>query len=300
MTDLTTDITTEIVVPRPPIDPRFARRWIEVHRQEGRRRLRYLVAGLVPVVLAAVAAGVVYSPLLRVRHVRVAVHGPVSAATVERVAGLDHYHLMVDISPAAITRRLDAVPSLGGARVTRSWPGTVTVAVSVRSAVAQVQAGAGWALLDPTGRVLSIRSAQALGLPVITGAPAPPAVGQWIAGSLGPAVIPGTAPAGEAAMDAAADSVSVPRGMVAALVAMQALPAAVRPDIISVSASGPLSMAVLPATLAAGSIPVNLGDGSQLALKLDSLATLLTSANLSGVVSVDLTVPGRPAALTAR
>jgi hypothetical protein len=59
-------------------------------------------------------------------------------------------------------------------------------------------------------------------------------------------------------------------------------------------------MSILPATIAAGSIPVHLGDGSQLAAKLTALTTLLAQADLSGVQSIDLTVPNRPAALTAR
>jgi hypothetical protein len=86
------------------------------------------------------------------------------------------------------------------------------------------------------------------------------------------------------------------------LAAITALPAAVRSEIlgVSVDASGGLSMAVLPTNIAAGSIAVNLGDGSQLARKLSALTALLGQADLSGVASVDLTVPNRPAALTAR
>ena len=61
-------------------------------------------------------------------------------------------------------------------------------------------------------------------------------------------------------------------------------------------------MAVLPPTIAAGSIPVTLGDGSLLAQKLTALAALLTQANLSGATGINLTVPDRPAVpvLTAR
>ena len=60
-------------------------------------------------------------------------------------------------------------------------------------------------------------------------------------------------------------------------------------------------MAVLPASVGIGrSISVDLGDGSQLAAKLTALATLLTQANLAGVAQINLTVPDRPAALTAR
>jgi hypothetical protein len=69
---------------------------------------------------------------------------------------------------------------------------------------------------------------------------------------------------------------------------------------VTVGPANRFSLAVLPAAISAGSIPVTLGDGSQLAAKLTALATLLTQANLAGVTGIDLTVPDRPATLTAR
>ena len=45
---------------------------------------------------------------------------------------------------------------------------------------------------------------------------------------------------------------------------------------------------------------MTLGDGSLLGQKLTALAALLTQANLSGATGINLTVPDRPAVLTAR
>jgi hypothetical protein len=59
-------------------------------------------------------------------------------------------------------------------------------------------------------------------------------------------------------------------------------------------------MSVLAPTAASATVSVNLGDGSQLAAKLTALATVLAQANLAGVVQIDLSVPDRPATLTAR
>ena len=56
----------------------------------------------------------------------------------------------------------------------------------------------------------------------------------------------------------------------------------------------------LPADMATGAIPVQLGDGSQLAAKLAGLASLLTSGDLTGVTSLDLSVADRPTALIRR
>jgi hypothetical protein len=287
--------TDEQAPNRPRIDPRIARRWIEVHREQGRKRLRVIVVAVVVAVVVLIAAGCLYTPLMRVRHVRVTVSGSMTAAQVEAYAGLNHYRLMIDIDPASVARRLDAVPYLGGAKVARHWPATVTVSVARRDPVAQVQTATGWALVDPTGRVLGDLVTEEQQVPVLTGAGPVPAPGGWLAGSLGPSVVPGTAPARAVEMNAAADSPGVPQGPAVALVALQALPESVRSDVLSVSDSGgDLTMSVLPATVASGSITVNLGDGSQLALKLNSLATLLISADLSAVASIDLTTPDRP------
>jgi POTRA domain, FtsQ-type/Cell division protein FtsQ/DivIB, C-terminal len=284
------------------IDPRFARRWIEVRRQQGRRRLHIIVAGAAVVACLAAAAGLLYTPLARVRHVRVVVSGPMTPAQVRAVAGLDRYKLMVDVDAAAIARRLDADPVLGAARVERRWPATVKVAVKVRTPVAVVRSGPEWAIVDSTGRVLAETAQPAPGLPQLTAVGSPPAPGGWLAGSLGPSVGPGLAPGAETQMNAASDDPGVPKGPAAALVALQALPAHYRAEVISVAApaSGALTFSVLPANLAAGSIPVDFGDGSQLAAKLNALITLLAKADLGGVESINLTVPGRPAALTAR
>jgi hypothetical protein len=296
------DQEIEVVAARTRVDPRFVRRWIEVRREEGRRRLHILIAAAALAVFVLVAVGALYTPLVRVRHLRIAVAGPIPVSQVKAIAGLHSYNLMVDVNGAAITRRLDSDPLLGGARVERRWPSTVTVSVTVRTPVAVVRRGSRWATVDPTGRVLAEVTPLPPGLPQLIGTgPAPPP-GGWLAGSLGPGVAPGLSPGVEAPMDAASDDRGVPKAMVAALVALQALPPASRAQVVSVSApaSGDLTFSVLPANLAAGSIPVDFGDGSQLAAKLTSLTTLLSKANLAGVVAINLTVPDRPAALTAR
>ena len=295
---------TQPEAPDVRIDPRFARRWIEVQRANGRRRLHLLLVGLAVVVLAGLALGSFYTPVWRVRHIRVSVTGGgISAASVQRLTGLGPRSLMVDVNTAAITARLDADPALGGARVIQHWPGTVTIRVATRRAVALVARSATvWATVDPTGRILANVATQVPGVPLILGASAIPAPGGWLAGTLGPGVMPGTSPAGEVDMAAASGGTDVPNAIDAALVALQALPASVKPEIISVDigAAGTLSMTVLPVGVTAGSVTVHLGDGSQLSQKLSALVTLLNQADLANVSQVDLTVPDRPAVLTAR
>jgi hypothetical protein len=265
-------------------------------------------------VVAALAVGVLYSPLLNVRHIRITAPASVSRAEVLSITGLSHPRPLTAVDTRAMAARLNAVPRWGGARVQKVWPTTLRIRVMTRAPVAVVAwgtppggplstGGPAWATVDATGRVLADVNA-APGLPVLEGVGPVPAPGGWLAGSSGPAVIPPSGAGDHPLVDlgAAADSPTVPSGTAAALGLVAALPASLRSQVISVGvASGnQLTMAVLPSSTPIGSIPVQLGDGSELAAKLTSLATLLAQANLSGVVGINLTVPDRPAVLTAR
>jgi POTRA domain, FtsQ-type/Cell division protein FtsQ len=291
---------------RPEIDPRFAQRWVEVRREQGRRRLRILLAAASATAVLALLAGSVYTPLFKVRHLRVRVAGNLSSSEVLKLAHLSGYHLMIDVHTGAIAARLDSIPALGSARVSREWPGTVRVSVAVRTPEALVPTRSAtnpqWAVVDQTGRVLRYVGVALAGLPILQGVGDPPAPGQWIAGAPGPSVAPGTPPQQEVDFAAASDSPTLPQGAAAALAAVQALPARIRIEVISVtvSASSGVTMTMLPPSATAGPVNIELGDGSQLSQKLTALIALVTKADLSTVSSIDLTVPDRPAALTAR
>jgi Cell division protein FtsQ/POTRA domain, FtsQ-type len=290
------------VLHRPRIDPRFIQRWNEVRRAEGRRRLRILIAGGSLLVLILLAFGSLYTPLFSVRHIRVRVSGPVAGSTVVALAGIDNSSLMIHVNPGAITRRLDARPQLGGARVTKHWPGTVSIQVSVRTPLASVaRPGGTWATVDATGRVLAQQANPVMGLPVLKGDGVAPAPGQWLAGALGAAVVPGAKPATGLNMNASSDSATLPQAPAAALAVLESLPANLLSEVVSVTVSPiGLSLDVQPANVAAGSVAVNLGDESQLGQKIAALNAVLTETSLVNVVSIDLTVPDRPAVLTAR
>jgi cell division septal protein FtsQ len=288
---------------RPRIDPRFAHRRLEVQRANDRRRLRLLIVTLSVVGAAGLAAGSFFTPLWKVRHVRIQVRGPITSRRIEALTGLDHQRLMITLNPGRISADLDAVPNLGGARVNRQWPSTVSIWVAVRTAVAQVaRSSTTWATVDATGRILADVSSQIPGLPVIHLPGLVPAPGGWLPSTLGPAVAPGTPAAREVDLTAPSGSMLAPNPVEAALVAMQEMPASVKAEIISarVTSTGTLSLAVLPANFAAGAISVNLGDGSLLSQKVSALVTLVTQTDLSKVTQIDLTVPDRPALLTAR
>ena len=299
-----------------------------MRREEGRRRLRILVVCSCAAAVVCLFAGSLWTPLFKVRHVRVTLSAENAAAqpaagapqvTVHDVlvaAGLVKQHLMIDVNSAAMARRLDAVPALGSARVSVDWPGTVKISVVVRRPVLQVpltpvqgsgqQANAGrWATIDATGRVLSVSASAAPGLAVLYGAGAVPAAGDWMTGTAGPsALLPDANPRSGSLvnMNAQSDDTDIPSGVSAALAVAAALPPGIEADVQSIGLTAgqhpAMTMAVLPRNVAAGSIKVLLGDGSQLAAKLTALSTLLTQADLKGIAQIDLTVPDRPAATT--
>jgi hypothetical protein len=302
------------------MDPRIARRWVEVRRDQGRRRLRILVALGAVVAAAALFVGSLYTPIFKVRHVRVAVEGSVPSSQVATLSGINGHTLMIGVDDSAVERRLDAVPNLGQARVATHWPGTVSIRVAVRDAVAVIPAGSAqpatqsaspspsaapshWAEIDRTGRVISLVSIRPAGLPQLLGIGAPPPGGQWVGGSAGPsATVSAAGRPPLVDMNAASASQTVPTGPAAMLAIASALPPQIRQSVGAITASNTnvLSLTVAATEGSAGPLTVALGDGSQLAKKLTALTTLLTQTDLTGVNGLDLTVPDRPAALTAQ
>ncbi|GAC1314256.1 MAG: hypothetical protein NVSMB12_07210 [Acidimicrobiales bacterium] len=162
--------------PRFRIDPRFRQRRIEVKREAGRKRLRVLIAGTSVLVALAAALGAARSPLLAVRHVRVAGTAHVPAVDVVAASGLAGRHQLLDVNARAVARRIELLPWVATATVRREWPTTVRVAVTERVPVATVGSGAGPMAVDGTGRVLAV--APDLRVPVLEPAPGvvPPVV----------------------------------------------------------------------------------------------------------------------------
>lgn len=291
------------------MDPRIGRRWVEVRRQQGRRRLRVLMIAGAAVLVLALGAGSLYTPLFKVRHVRVSVRGAMPSSEVVKLSGVSGRTLMARVNDAAIERRLDAVPNLGESQVTTHWPGTVSIRVAVRQAVAVIaetignQTASRWEEIDATGRVIAVVNAPPLGLPQLQIGGAPTGDGQWLPGSAGPsASVPAAGQPGLADLRTASDSPAVPQGVAAALAVAAALPPQIRGSIRAIAAggSGGLSLTAAPTEGSAGPLSVDLGDGSELAAKITALATLLAQTNLAGVTGLDLTVPDRPAALTGQ
>ncbi len=294
----------ERAVPRPilepqlEIDPRIRQRWMDTRRAAGRRRLKIVSVALSVVFAALVVLGVLHSPAMRVRHVRIFGVTSSELPQLSAAAGFDHQRLMIDINVSDVARALEAIPWVGTAEVTRTWPSTVRISVTSRTAVAQVlrstsDPALGVALVDRTGRVLAVRSAastslESATLPFLHSVRAPGAPGTWLWGAPGaPKPSPGSS---KRTSSGAAKVSSIPSTDTAEMLqTAAAIPAPIIGRVNSVGIiSGQLEVMV-------GSTEVVLGTTSDLAAKMVSLQTVVSEVDLSAVSQVDLEVPDRPA-----
>ena len=156
----------------PPMDPRFRQRRVEVRRQEGRRRLRFLLGSASAACVVAGAVGATRSPLLDVDRVEVRGARRTPRPALVSAAGLGPGTLMVEVDGEGLTRRVQRLPWVLRARAERSWPATVVIHVTERAPAAAVRAaGGGWAVVDRTGRVLEVGPGRPPSLPALSGVP---------------------------------------------------------------------------------------------------------------------------------
>ncbi|MDQ2729383.1 MAG: FtsQ-type POTRA domain-containing protein [Actinomycetota bacterium] len=285
---------------RPPMDPRIRERWVSVRREQGHRRLRAAVVAAAAVAIIAAAVGAAFSPLLAVGHVRVAATAHVPVGQVLAVTGLGNHRPMVEVNAASEVSRLDTLPWVASARVSREWPSTVAVTVRERRPVAQVTVTGGVVDVDATGRVLTQPQAATAGLPTLVGSPAAGPPGTWV---------PGTGLPGTGRRSPVQGSVGASLAVASALPA----PVANRVSTVTMDGRGVITLALTPepttVTLGEVAAPGDPAEGPAvtgssvpvaLARQVAALSTLLATVDLSKVAQIDLTVPDRPALTPAQ
>lgn len=250
---------------RPRMDPRLRQRRTEVLRAQGRRRLRVLVLLVsLPLVALVVILGL-RSSWLSVRHIGVTGNRQTPTGAVERAVDTALRHPMISVNLGALETRLDALPWVGQATVTRSWPSSLQVEVQERTPVASVQRGSSWARLDASGRVLAVVGSAPPGQPRLAGS---------VPSGLEPGAEVGPQMRGELAVAAA-------------------VPSSLRAGVDGI---GPEPDGGVQLTLAQPSgARVEIGPTVQLGSKMAALQTVLAQVDLSGVTVIDVRVPGQPA-----
>jgi cell division protein FtsQ len=119
-------------------------------RPRRRRWLQLAIAGA-GLVVALVVWLVGFSPVLGVKQVLVRGVRNVTVEQVRAAARIGHGTPLARLDTAAVTRRVEDLPVVAAARVRVSYPSTVLITITERTAAGYVAAGSAAVLVDPTG-----------------------------------------------------------------------------------------------------------------------------------------------------
>ena len=143
--------------PAVVVDPRMRSRRIHVRRSAGRRRLRRVWLALAVVAVIVLALATTRTSLLDVDRVLVTGVDGARAEAVRSAAEVAPDQPLVSLDTGAVADRVEDLPWVASAQVSRSWPATVRVRVTEREVVAAVQVTEQHvALVDADGYVVSI------------------------------------------------------------------------------------------------------------------------------------------------
>jgi cell division protein FtsQ len=151
-----------------------------VARAAGRRRLRVLIVIATTVGLVAVAAVVVKSPFLDVDRVTVTGANHVTVTDVKRAASVEAHQPLALVDTGAIARRIERLPWVEHATVTREWPGTLRVKVTEYVPAAYARTGNGVVLIAADGHAIAHVASPPAGVIEVRGLRRPPADGELL------------------------------------------------------------------------------------------------------------------------
>jgi cell division protein FtsQ len=116
--------------------------------------------------IAAVAWLVFGSRFLVVRSVQVTGTHLVPAAEVLAVAGVPDGTPLAQVNTGAVASRVDRIPQVQSAAVSRDWPDRLVIAVTERTPALAVPDGKVFDLVDPSGVVVQQAARRPAGLPL--------------------------------------------------------------------------------------------------------------------------------------
>jgi cell division protein FtsQ len=119
----------------------------------GGRRRRWLLGGLVLVLVGALAWVILGTEVFGVRRIEVTGSQIAAPDRVRAVAAVDPGTPLARIDTVAVSQRVRALPSVAEVAVTRSWPNTLRIAVTERAGVASVAIDGRFVILDSDGVV---------------------------------------------------------------------------------------------------------------------------------------------------
>ncbi len=232
--------------------PDFARRRFRARLS----RLRpFLIAGAVAVLVATGTWLLFFSSVLTVREVEVAGNSSLNTGRIERAAQVPLDRQLVRIDLAAIQARVEAIPAVKSAAVSRSWPHTVVIEIVERIPIAVVSRGTGLQAVDEEGVLFGSYPRPPANLPLVNTEP-----------------------------DIKAGALAEAARVVLSL----------RPDIAATVEDVDVeSIDRITLRLSSG-IEVAWGSADSSEQKAEVLAVLLKAAKKDDITEIDVSVPGRP------
>jgi cell division protein FtsQ len=157
---------------RRGIEPRMRERRAAVKRAQGRKRLKWLIAAFVVVILGVAALATFGSSLFAIEADQVTVTGNVYTDPERLQAVIDDLVgtpvLVADTNAAE--RRLEEIPWVDDAKVTTRFPHAAQIEIREREAIATYQGPDGkFRVLDREGRVLDVLEKYPFAYVLITG-----------------------------------------------------------------------------------------------------------------------------------
>jgi len=252
----------------PSIDPRIRQRRVAIQRSQGRRRLRWVLAVVVIAVLVAAFIALLHTPPFSVRVVKISgLHPHTSDTAIIAAADLAGHPPMISVSLGGTAEKVEALPYIASAKVSRHWPDGITISVTERAPVVQMAGPlTSWSVLDGEGRTIQVGPDRLPGLVVL--------IVHTVTGGVPPA------PVGK----------SLPPTADAGLEVARTLPKAFSTQVVSLTLApdNTISMALN------SGITVLLGTATDLPAKYEDVATILAHETLHPTSTIDVTVPQSP------
>ena len=136
------------------MDPRIQSRRIDVMRAKGRRRLRLLLLIIAVLSLGIGGYFLSKSSLFDVDEIVIEGVSTELEGEVREAADINKGKPLLEVDSSSSSKRIEAIPWVREARISRSWGGTITIRVSTREPVAAFLTEEGWVVVDIEGRVL--------------------------------------------------------------------------------------------------------------------------------------------------
>jgi len=155
-------------------DRRIRDRRRQVAATRVRRRRLQVLGGLLLLIAAIGLVKLARSPLFGLTAIRVEGVAALSRDQVVAASGVRLGEPYLPLNPGAIERRLEALPRVAHATVTREYPSGLTIVIQERQPTAALSAGGGFWLVAADGTVLASVPKLPAGLPYVRDVPLPP------------------------------------------------------------------------------------------------------------------------------